>query len=70
MASMVPRKVKTSFGAVFCSGIVGIAVLLFGKVGDFGGVVREGSETRSHDHLVGALDYHEHISVWNLLLRV
>lgn len=64
MASVVPRKVKTSFGAVFCSGIVGIVVLLFGKVGDFGGVVREGSETRSHDHLVGALDYHEHISVW------
>lgn len=64
MALVVPRKVKTSFGAVFCSGIVGIVVLLFGKVGDFGGVVRKGSETRSHDHLVGALDYHEHISVW------
>ncbi|KAL5172172.1 hypothetical protein HKD37_16G044978 [Glycine soja] len=64
VASMVPRKVKTSFGAVFCSGIVGIVVLLFGKVGDFGGVVREGSETHSHDHLVDALDYHEHISVW------
>ena len=55
-------KVKTSFGAAFCSAIVGIVVLLFGKENDFGGAVREGHETRSRDH-PGALNSKESFSV-------
>ncbi|KAG4940960.1 hypothetical protein JHK87_044831 [Glycine soja] len=62
VGSVVPGKVKTSFGAAFCSAIVGIVVLLFGKENDFGGAVREGHETRSRDH-PGALNSKESFSV-------
>jgi len=54
VGSVVPGRVRTSFGAAFCSALIGIVVLLFGNVNDFG-VVREGGEM--------ALDSKESISV-------
>ncbi|TKY58486.1 hypothetical protein E2542_SST15548 [Spatholobus suberectus] len=61
--SVVQGRVRTSFGAAFCGALVGIVILLFGNVSDFGGAgaVRDGSETGSHDPVV--LDSRESISV-------
>lgn len=54
VGSVVPRSVRTSFGAAFCSGLVGIVVLLFGNVSDFGAAKEDGER---------ALDSKESISV-------
>ncbi|ESW28273.1 hypothetical protein PHAVU_003G273200 [Phaseolus vulgaris] len=54
VGSVVAGRVRTSFGAAFCSAIVGIVVLLFGNVSEFG-VDKEGDEM--------ALDSKESISV-------
>nr|KYP58007.1 hypothetical protein KK1_004297 [Cajanus cajan] len=64
VGAVVPGRVRTSFGAAFCSALVGIVVLLFGNVSDSGyggGDVREGGEIRSHDP--DALDSKESFSV-------
>ncbi|KAL2333946.1 hypothetical protein Fmac_015159 [Flemingia macrophylla] len=67
MGAVLPGRVKTSFGAAFCSALVAILVLLFGNVSDSGhgrGVVREGGETGSHDAAAtAALDLKESFSV-------
>lgn len=65
VASVVPGRIKTSFGAAFCASLVGIVVLLFGNVSDVGSVeaghvVEESSERGSHGP---NLDSKESVSV-------
>ncbi|BAT75262.1 hypothetical protein LR48_Vigan01g165400 [Vigna angularis] len=54
VGSVVPGSVRTSFGVAFCSALVGIVVLLFGNVSDFGAAKEVGER---------ALDSKESISV-------
>ncbi|OIW10708.1 hypothetical protein TanjilG_16080 [Lupinus angustifolius] len=59
VGSVAPGHVRASFGAAFCTAIVGIVVLLFGNISDVGGAVaaghvRDDSDQRSST--VPALD--------------
>ncbi|ESW30195.1 hypothetical protein PHAVU_002G132600 [Phaseolus vulgaris] len=42
VGSVAPGRIRTSFGAAFCTAIAGIVVLLFGNISDVGGAVAAG----------------------------
>ncbi|KAJ1412482.1 MFS transporter superfamily [Sesbania bispinosa] len=67
VGSVVPGKIRTSFGAAFCAALVGIVVLLFGNVSDVGGAVAAGHVKEDKDSERGSndpgLDSKESVSV-------